>query len=167
MVFFRNYFKNTNELFLTDVFWRWILKHSVDSATNVLTNWNREEKIQWEPTFCTNTGSVPVLQSHTSTYLQPHAYDSRHTYWCISTISPPNNVKKQLPGIHSIMLFFIETYLKPQQQQIFCSFSPFSFRLVFLLRVFCFSFSLFTPYCRFACLRAREKLILRRAENAL
>lgn len=45
MIFFRNYFLNTNELFLTDVFWSWILKHSVDSATNALMNWNREDKI--------------------------------------------------------------------------------------------------------------------------
>lgn len=53
--------------------------------------WIREEKMAATATFVPAT--VPVIQSPTSTCLQPHAYDSRHTYWHISAISPPNNVK--------------------------------------------------------------------------
>lgn len=62
----------------------------MDSGTNVLINWNRENTSDSQLSVA---GSVPLLQSHTRTCLQPHIYDSRHTFWHISMISPPNNVK--------------------------------------------------------------------------
>lgn len=74
----------------------------MDSAINALTNWDRENSNDSQVSV---PGSVPVLQNHTNTYLQPHTYNSRHIYRHISTISSPNNVKNNFQVYFQLCYF--------------------------------------------------------------